>query len=292
MSFLPHFPRFQLPSFTFSFFGRFFGTVPPLHPKYACAHWEVEKAERCEAGAVLALRRGCKALLRTREVTGPASPFRGCRRWYRPRSRRLWFPSSRRCQRGIIWGELPVLCVSVKGVDTPSSKGGPVLVPARYLGPWGGRTLWPQLSVTSLREAARGQLMAERILGKTLATVSLSVALASVTVKSSGCCSIPVCRYFLSSAAYGVFGLWVEPASGLADSVGFACILSFYRGIHVFTKTPKCFIYLLRKNGGSNFSSSLMLKYAILHKSPVLLFSESLNSTCSVVVVSRAIPPG
>lgn len=62
-------------------------------------------------------------------------------------------------------------------------------------GLWGGRKLPPELRETSLRESAHGALMAERILRRTLATVSLSVALASVTVKSSGCRNIPECRY-------------------------------------------------------------------------------------------------
>ncbi|XP_045676085.1 ADP-ribose pyrophosphatase, mitochondrial isoform X1 [Phyllostomus hastatus] len=44
--------------------------------------------------------------------------------------------------------------------------------------------------------------MAGRILGKTLATVSLSVALAYVTVKSSGFRSIPECRNSLSSCGF------------------------------------------------------------------------------------------
>ncbi|KAK1345756.1 hypothetical protein QTO34_008220 [Cnephaeus nilssonii] len=44
--------------------------------------------------------------------------------------------------------------------------------------------------------------MAGRLLGKTLATVSLSVALASVTVKSSGFCSIPECRSSFSSCGF------------------------------------------------------------------------------------------
>ena len=41
----------------------------------------------------------------------------------------------------------------------------------------------------------RGPLMAGGFLGKTLAAVSLSVALASVTVKSFGSCSVAACRY-------------------------------------------------------------------------------------------------
>ncbi|KAF6131848.1 nudix hydrolase 9 [Phyllostomus discolor] len=44
--------------------------------------------------------------------------------------------------------------------------------------------------------------MAGRILGKTLATVSLSVALAYVTVKSSGFRSIPECRNSFSSCGF------------------------------------------------------------------------------------------
>ncbi|KAK2493504.1 hypothetical protein MC885_009697 [Smutsia gigantea] len=44
--------------------------------------------------------------------------------------------------------------------------------------------------------------MAGCVLGKTLAAVSLSVALASVTVRASGCRSIPACRNSLSSCGF------------------------------------------------------------------------------------------
>lgn len=73
----------------------------------------------------------------------------------------------------------------------------PVLVPGGYrvgLGRFCGRRQRPEPRAAWLR----GAPMAARSLGKAFATVSLSVALASVTVGSSGCRSIPAHRYPLS----------------------------------------------------------------------------------------------
>ncbi|XP_022374880.1 ADP-ribose pyrophosphatase, mitochondrial isoform X2 [Enhydra lutris kenyoni] len=60
--------------------------------------------------------------------------------------------------------------------------------------------------------------MAERILGKTLATVSLSVALASVTVKSSGCCSIPECRNAFSSCGFHLSSNIMSTSNGAKEN--------------------------------------------------------------------------
>ncbi|XP_059029289.1 ADP-ribose pyrophosphatase, mitochondrial isoform X1 [Mustela lutreola] len=60
--------------------------------------------------------------------------------------------------------------------------------------------------------------MAERILGKTLATVSLSVALASVTVKSSGCCSIPACRNTFSSFGFHLSSNIMSTSNGAKEN--------------------------------------------------------------------------
>nr|XP_035952624.1 ADP-ribose pyrophosphatase, mitochondrial isoform X3 [Halichoerus grypus] len=60
--------------------------------------------------------------------------------------------------------------------------------------------------------------MAERILGKTLATVSLSVALASVTVKSSGCCSIPACRNTFSSCGFHLSSNIMSSSNGAKEN--------------------------------------------------------------------------
>ncbi|XP_006727100.1 ADP-ribose pyrophosphatase, mitochondrial isoform X2 [Leptonychotes weddellii] len=60
--------------------------------------------------------------------------------------------------------------------------------------------------------------MAERILGKTLATVSLSVALASVTVKSSGCCSIPACRNTFSFCGFHLSSNIMSSSNGAKEN--------------------------------------------------------------------------
>ncbi|XP_034860453.1 ADP-ribose pyrophosphatase, mitochondrial isoform X2 [Mirounga angustirostris] len=60
--------------------------------------------------------------------------------------------------------------------------------------------------------------MAERILGKALATVSLSVALASVTVKSSGCCSIPACRNTFSSCGFHLSSNIMSSSNGAKEN--------------------------------------------------------------------------
>uniref|UniRef100_A0ABI7YQU1 Nudix hydrolase domain-containing protein n=2 Tax=Felinae TaxID=338152 RepID=A0ABI7YQU1_FELCA len=60
--------------------------------------------------------------------------------------------------------------------------------------------------------------MAERILGKTLATVSLSVALASVTVKSSGCCSIPACRNSFLSCGFHLNSNIMSSSNGAKEN--------------------------------------------------------------------------
>ncbi|XP_030169332.1 ADP-ribose pyrophosphatase, mitochondrial isoform X2 [Lynx canadensis] len=60
--------------------------------------------------------------------------------------------------------------------------------------------------------------MAERILGKTLATVSLSVALASVTVKSSGCCSIPACRSSFLSCGFHLNSNIMSSSNGAKEN--------------------------------------------------------------------------
>ncbi|KAM5337131.1 ADP-ribose pyrophosphatase, mitochondrial isoform 2-T2 [Glossophaga mutica] len=60
--------------------------------------------------------------------------------------------------------------------------------------------------------------MAGRILGKTLATVSLSVALAYVTVKSSGFRSIPECRNSLSSCGFHLNSNIMSASNGAKEN--------------------------------------------------------------------------